>query len=143
MSQQIDLFEHIAGAYAQPRSGQLSNADLYRITTGRAGIDPQQLETKTKIGKNGEAHNTLKRKIRWSQQSLKRMGFLRKVDNQKGVWELTAQGRDKLRRIQDGVGVLAFSTDLGIAIWGDCRQVFNHFDEPIFLALTSPPYMLK
>lgn len=113
------------------------------MTTGRAGIDPEQLETKTKIGKAGQARNTLKRSIRWHQQTLKQMGFLRKVDSQRGVWELTAQGRDKLRRIQDGVGVLAFSTDLGIAIWGNCHQVFNHFDEPIFLALTSPPYMLR
>lgn len=143
MKMQIDLFEHVAGAYAQPRSGQLNNNELYRITTSRAGIDPGQLEHKTKIGKSGEARNTLKRKIRWHQQTLKQMGFLRKVENQKGVWELTAHGRDKLRRIQDGIAVVAFNTDLGLAVWGNCHDVFKHFDEPIFLALTSPPYMLR
>lgn len=140
---QIDLFEHVAGAYAQPTSGRLSNDDLYRMCTGRAGVNRANLEIKHSIGKSGEKHCTLKRKIRWYQQDLKQMGILEKVEGKRGIWELTASGRAKLQKIRDDVCVLGFSTNLGVAILGNCARVFQNWNEPIFLALTSPPYPLQ
>lgn len=143
ISQQIDLFEHVAGAYAQPESGRLTNHELYRIAGGRAGISPKSLEEKSPIGRAGAERSTLKRAIRWHQQSLRKLGLLERVEGARGVWELTNLGKSKLRKINDGIGVIGFSTDLGVAIWSNCTRVFAKWDEPIFLALTSPPYPLR
>ena len=142
-SYQIDLFEHVAGAYAQPVTGRLSNEELYRISTGRAGIDPSLLEQKQPVGRAGTKRNILKRDIRWKQQSLRALGLLEKVDGQRGIWELTKLGRATLCKIKEDVAVLGFSTNLGIAVLGNCRHVFDRWNEPIFLCLTSPPYPVK
>ena len=39
--------------------------------------------------------------------------------------------------------MLAFSTDLGIAIWARNESVFQNLNEPIHLCVTSPPYPLR
>jgi DNA modification methylase len=143
ISQQIDLFEHVAQAYAQPRSGRLTNAELYRMAVGRAGVAECVLEHAVPIGEAGIKRSLVKRAIRWHQQTLRQMGLIEKVDGSRGVWELTQEGRGKLRKAKDGVAALGFSTDLGIAIWGSSSRVFERWDEPIFLALTSPPYPLR
>lgn len=140
---QIDLFEHVAGAFAQPVSGRLSNDELYRMAAGRAGVDAEDLNAKVPVGQTGAQRSLVKRRIRWHQQTLRQLGLLQKVEGERGVWELTETGKMKLRQIKDGVAVLGFSTELGVAIWGDARRVFQRWDEPIFLVLTSPPYPLR
>lgn len=140
---QIDLFEHVAGAYAQPESGRLTNEELYRIAAGRAGLGKDALNETMPIGKAGAQRSVLKRSLRWGQQTLRTLGLIERVEGVRGVWELTAAGKSKLRKARDGVAVLGFSTDLGIAIWSNCTRVFERWDEPIFLALTSPPYPLQ
>lgn len=140
---QIDLFDHVAGAYAQPESGRLTNDELYRIAAGRAGIGADALNATSPVGQAGTERSLLKRQIRWYQQDLRNMGVIQHVEGQRGVWELTEAGRSKLRKIRDDVAVLAFSTDLGVAILGNASHVFQRWDEPIFLVLTSPPYPLR
>ena len=142
-SRQIDLFEHVGGAYAQPASGRLSNTELYRIVAGRAGMPTAELDAKTPIGRAAAPRSVVQRTIRWHQQSLRALGLIEKVDGLRGVWELTAAGRSKLRKIRDDIGVIGFSTDLGVAVWSNCTRVFSRWEEPIFLALTSPPYPLR
>ncbi len=140
---QLDLFAHVGGAYAQPTSGRLSNAELYRIVAGRAGVPVEQVNAKSPIGRAATPRSVVQRAIRWHQQSLRALGLIEKVDGQRGVWELTAAGRSKLRKIRDDIGVVGFSTDLGLAVWSNCTRVFSRLDEPVFLALTSPPYPLR
>jgi hypothetical protein len=143
VSSQIDLFEHVGGAYAQPASGRLTNDELYRIAAGRAGVDVATLDVKSPIGQAGTPRSVMKRQIRWFQQDLRKLGLIQHVDGERGVWELTEAGRAKLRKVKPGVAVLAFSTELGIAIWGDAKHVFERLDgEPICLGLFSPPYAL-
>jgi DNA modification methylase len=140
---QIDLFEHVGGAFAQPESGRLTTNELYRMVAARAGLDASALDEKTPVGRLGEDRSLLKRKIRWHQQSLRELGLIRRVDGSRGVWELTEAGKSKLRKIRDGVAVLGFSTRLGVAIWGNASHVFSRWSEPIFLGLTSLPYPLR
>ncbi len=140
---QIDLFEHVAGAYGQTESGRLTNSELYRMAVGRAGIDRAVLDKKEPIGKSGIPRSPLTRRLRWMQQSLRSMGLIEKVSGQRGVWELTQGGREKLRTIKDGVCALAFSTDLGIAIWSNCNTVFQNFEGPVCAVISSPPYPLS
>lgn len=142
-SRQIDLFEHVAGAYAQPACGRLTNDELYRMAAGRAGLEPAVLDERVPIGVAGAKRSAFKRAIRWHQQSLRRLGLIERVEGSRAVWELTEAGHRKLRRIKEGVAVLGFSTDLGVAVWSNCTRVFERWDEPIFLALTSPPFPLR
>lgn len=141
-ARQIDLFE-VAGAYAQPQSGRLRNEELYRMVAGRSGIDASALNATAPIGRAGAERSLVKRSIRWHQQSLRQLGLIERVEGARGVWELTEGGRTKLRKIRDGIAVLAFSTDLGVAIWSNCTTVFERWDEPVFLVLTSPPFPLR
>lgn len=142
-SLQIDLFEHVAGAYAQPKDGRLTNAELYRMAAGRAGVAPELINEKSPIGESGVQRSIAKRAIRWHQQSLKKLGLIDKVQGSRAVWELTEKGKNKLRNVQPGIRALGFSTNLGASIWGNCSDVFTRWDEPIFFALTSPPYPLR
>ncbi|WP_199028836.1 DNA methyltransferase [Ralstonia sp. ASV6] len=142
-ARQIDLFEHVAGAYAQPQSGRLTNAELYRMAVGRAGVDPKLLNETAPVGRAGDQRSLLKRAIRWHQQTLRSLGLIERVEGERAVWELTEAGKKKMRTVKDNIAAIAFSTDLGLAIWGNCHHVFSKWDEPIFLALTSTPYPLQ
>lgn len=139
---QLDLFEHVGGAYAQVSGGRLSNEDLYRMALGRAMADRALLDVTEPVGKSGAQRSLVTRAIRWHQQSLKHLGLIQRVADKRGVWELTAAGRAKLQTVRPGLAVLGFSTNLGVAIVGDCHHVFSRIDEPVCLALTSPPYPL-
>lgn len=140
---QLDLFEHVAAAYAQTKDGMLSNQDLYRMAVGRAGKGPDVLAARTPVGRAATPRNLEQRKVRWHQQTLKKLGLIEHVEGARGMWQLTEAGKQKLRTVRDDVAVLAVSTDLGVAILGNCRHVFDKWDEPIFLVLTSPPYPLQ
>ncbi len=140
---QLDLFDHVAMAYGQTKSGRLSNEDLYKMAVGRAGHEPKVLEDKVPIGIAKSPRSLVQRAIRWHQQTLRAQGLITKVSGVRGVWELTQSGKEKLKKIKSGAMVLGFSTDLGIAVWGSCIDVFSNLDEPICLALTSPPYPLR
>ena len=96
-ARQLDLFEHVAGAYAQPESGRLTNAELYRMAAGRAGIDACELDRETPVGRTGTKRSLMKRAIRWHQQTLRKLGLIERVDGKRAVWELTEAGKQKLR----------------------------------------------
>jgi site-specific DNA-methyltransferase (cytosine-N4-specific) len=116
---------------------------LYKMAVGRAGHQPKVLEEKVPVGIAKSPRSLVQRAIRWHQQTLRAQGLITKVSGVRGVWELTQSGKEKLRKIKSGAMVLGFSTDLGIAVWGSCIDVFSNLDEPICLALTSPPYPLR
>ncbi|HEX7121445.1 MAG TPA: DNA methyltransferase, partial [Gemmatimonadaceae bacterium] len=115
---------------------------LYELVADRAGVDRSALEARVPIGTSGQRHSVVKRAVRWHQQTLKRMGVLEHVDGERGVWQLAQRTRKGLHTPLIGVKLLAFSTNLGAAVWGDCVDVFKSFDEPIHLVVTSPPYCL-
>lgn len=77
-------------------------------------------------------------------QTLKQLGLIERVPGERGVWRATAKGRkgEELTPAPTKVVMLGFSTELGIALWGDCADIFTRIDEPIHLCLTSPPYPL-
>lgn len=144
MSAQLELFEHVGGAFAQPIDGRLTIKEVYRMAAGRAGVPSDALEPLTPVGQRGERRNRIKHRIRSHIDSLKSLGLIKRVDGERGVWELTEAGRHKLRKVRGDASVLGYSTALGVAIWTDAHRVFSHLTgEPIFLALTSPPYPLK
>lgn len=138
---QLPLFEWVKDAYTC--SSSLTNEELYSHVADRAGMTREDMGEVTPIGKARAKRSPLERKIRWYQQTLKHMGLLEKTEGERGLWQLTQEGKHRLRHIKTGYKLLAFSTDIGLAIWGNGEDVFNHLDAPIALCLTSPPYCLR
>lgn len=142
MSAQLELFSAVLHAYSAERAGRLDNATLYEEVAERAGIDPEEFARREPIGASGQPHSLLARKVRWYQQTLKHAGILERVEGERGVWQVATPASDDLHRINPGVAVVGFSTELGVAILGSCDTVFASIDCPITLCLTSPPYPL-
>lgn len=139
---QLDLFtlDRVLGAYAD--GGALDNAALYDQVSALAGVPRDAMERREPIGASGQRHSLAKRRVRWQQQTAKKLGLLEKVPGQRGKWRLTGEGLRKLGRASAGVALIAFSTELGLAIWGAWEDVFPKLDEPIALLLSSPPFPL-
>lgn len=144
MSQiQLDLFAHVAASYAEAHDGALDNAALYGKVADRAGIGLAYLDARAPIGNAGALRSPVKRKIRWYQQTLKQLGVIERIPGERGIWRLTEKAGKDIHKAADGIKLVAFSTDLGVAIWGRCQDVFSGIGEPIALCVTSPPYPLR
>ncbi len=135
------LFGYVADAYAD--SGRLDNQTLYRSVAERAGLDHERMKARSPVGRAGKPHSLTERGIRWHTQTLKHMGVIKRVDGERGVWELVERTREGLHVPAVPVKLVAFSTDLGVAIWGDNMDVLTRLDEPVHLLLTSPPFPLR
>lgn len=134
---QGELFAKVAFAYAEAENGRLNNSALYQ----RVG-DPDALKRKDPVGKDGQLHSLEARKIRWVQQTMKRLGLLQRVSP--GVWGLSHQIKEQLHQATADVKMVAFSTTLGVAIWARSESVLPGLaPETVHLCITSPPYPLR
>ncbi len=141
IGRQGELFAHVAAAYCDAGETPISNADLYAAVAARANIPPKALDERTPIGRSGQKHNLIRRAMRWHQQTLKEAGVIEHADA-RGVWRFVSTTKNGLHEPLAGVRLVAFSTRLGVAIWGDCMDVFGALREEIHLVVTSPPYPL-
>lgn len=137
---QLSLFDHVAAAYAESPV-PLSQERLYERISETANLKPEDWE-QTGETPSGATYSTLKREVRWHQQTLKHAGLLENT-GRRGHWTLTKAGRTKLRKVQPKASLVAFSTKLGVALWSLAEDVFSAIDAPITLCLTSPPYPLR
>ena len=145
MDEQLQLFA-VLDSYAH---GGQSNASAYAAVGKKCGIDAQSWQAREPIGQAEQLHSPLKRRVRWYQQTLKALGLLEPVAGRRGFWRPTAAGRRTIAQRQQelepsapGIVQLGFSTELGMALWADCKDAFSRIDEPVHLVLTSPPYPL-
>jgi site-specific DNA-methyltransferase (cytosine-N4-specific) len=138
---QLSLFA-VHKAYSESE-GPITAPELYRNVSDQLGITDAQLNEKAAVGRSQAKHSPIKRKIRWHQQTLKKLGIIKPVPGQRGVWELVEKIADDLDAALPEVQLVAYSTELGAAIWGDCKSAFSKIDEPIHLCVTSPPYPLR
>lgn len=88
LEHQPSLFDLLGNAYSNKE--ELSNNELYKF------LDNNNFDTKNKDSNNG-CYNLPKRKVRWLQQTLKQLGLLSKVNEKRGYWKLTNQGKKKIR----------------------------------------------
>lgn len=137
-----DSLAEVLQAYADAPTGRMPNERLYARAARRAGKPLEQFLERRPIGRTGQAHSPDARRVRWHQQTLKAKGWLEPVPGERGSWQLTQAGRKALTPQRPARVMIAFSTDLGVALWGSCADVFGQLDEPITLCLTSPPYPL-
>lgn len=135
---QLDLFKSVQQAYTK---GAVSNEALYDDLVERGALEAQDFEGKRQVGSAGKSYQCTKRRVRWIQQTLKHMGVLESAGS-RGHWRLTEAGRKGLTPAVPQRILLGFSTNLGVALWASCQDVFPRLDQPIALALTSPPYPL-
>lgn len=142
-SKQLDLFAHIASAYAGAPDTTLDNAALYDHVAQRAGVAPEALKARLPIGTAGEMRNPIKRTIRWHQQTLKALGVIEHVEGARGLWRLSESAGERLHKIASGVKLVAFSTHLGVAIWSRCGDVYGGLNEQVALCISSPPFPLQ
>ncbi|WP_257806983.1 site-specific DNA-methyltransferase [Burkholderia glumae] len=140
---QLELFPHVIEAYADADGCTLTNEELYREVAHRAGLAPEAVRERMPIGTAADLHSPLARRVRWAQQSLRRLNVLSRVANRRGVWTLSEAAGKDLRRPQPGVALVAFSTSLGVALWANNLDVMGDVDEPISLVFSSVPYFLR
>lgn len=138
-SHQMSLFD-VQSVY-EAIDGPITNDELYRRLAVRCGIPLDDFEDKSAVGKAHQPVSLLKRRIRWYQQSLKAMGVLEKTDD-RGVWRAAGK-KGELKENTGIVSLVAFSTRLGVAIWGRCEQTLESLNEHVDLCITSPPYPLR
>ena len=108
----------VTRTYAE-HGGSLTNAQLYEAVADDLGVQMELVAGASE----GRSYNANARAARWSQQTLKTQGLIERVD--RGRWRITAEGKNKLRRPVRGLHLVAFSTGLGVAVWGDCRDIGN------------------
>lgn len=121
----------------------LSNAALYETLAEASVIPPGALLERIPVGQAKCMHSPIRRKVRWLQQSARKLGLIERVPGERGVWRSTTQTRSELTPAPRNTVLLGFSTNLGLALWGDCVDAFSRLNEPIHLVLTSPPYCLR
>ena len=143
--QQISIFD-VLDTYS---TGAQGNAAAYGKLGESHGIPASAWAAREPVGHAQQAHSPLKRRVRLYQQTLKRLGLLEPVAGKRGHWQPTAAGKRTIeQRQQDlepaapGLMQLAFSTELGMALWADCREIGKAIDGEVHLILTSPPYPL-
>lgn len=135
--------ELIAQIY-EDAEGELSNAEIYEKARKLAGLSAEDMQLQREFGDKKVKTSEIKHKIRWFQQTLKHAGIIEKVSGVRGVWQLARLTDKGLREPRANVCVVGFSTELGVGIFGDARQVFGSVrDEPITLCFSSPPYLLR
>lgn len=132
----------VAAAYAEAGE-EIDNATLYRYVAEREGWDPEVLETRSTVGRSEAKHNLATRAVRWHQQSLRRAGVIERVPGKRGIWSLTNPAKGALTEAPANVALVAFSTELGVAIWSSWEGVFPKIDETLGFCITSPPYPLR
>ena len=144
-AQQLSLFT-VLNAY---RAGSQDNAGAYEKLGRECQIQAEAWAQRAPVGQAQQLHSPLKRRVRWYQQTLKSMGLLEPVAGKRGHWRATDEGRRTIEQRQGdlepaapGLVQLGFSTELGMALWANCKDAFSRIDEPVHLVLTSPPYPL-
>lgn len=118
----------------------LTNRELFEQLALQLEIPKSVLNGRAPVGTSGKPHNLFERRVRWHQQTLKRLGVLERVE--RGTWRLSGDAKKELTPPPRRAVLVAFSTDLGCALWANAEDVFAGLGEQITLAFTSPPYPL-
>ena len=140
---QLEIFSNTLSAYIKSQNGELTNSQLYNEVAEAVSVDQNSDVLSAPVGKSETVRNLFHRQIRWYQQTLKAMNVLERVDGKRGVWKLSDKAKKELLPIRRGLTVLAFSTDLGVALWSNAEDGFAGLDQEITLCFTSSPYPLQ
>ncbi len=136
-SRQLSLFQHTV---LEGINCTGSTEGTINYVAQKLGITEAQIAEKVVAGKAGPV-SAFKRKVRWVQQTLKHHDMA--VPVRRGRWSLTLKGKHALTAIRSGKMAIAFTTEHGMALWGDCTDLSRFFKREVDLIMTSPPYKLQ
>lgn len=142
MSHQLTL-DSVAKPFE--RTATLSTTELYDELVANGVVTRAELETLEPVGKINQKISKVKRKIRLLIMDLKQKGVIEAAGD-RGVWRRAVNDAETDKSLfvaPKDLTVIAYSTDLGVALWGDNRQLTEKIEVPIQLCLTSPPYPLS
>lgn len=142
MKPQIELFKNVLETYVESTT-PVENSVLYSRVARQAGVSALDASATTPIGTARAPRSTFQRAIRCHQQTLRQQGILERIPGKRGLWQLTDKAKRKLRPAKPRVTLLGFSTNLGLAVWGDSQDIFRNLQTPVSLCFTSPPYPLN
>lgn len=128
---ELPLLQALAdkGGAARPR-------DIYGEIAERLNLEPEARETTRKGG--DQEYRVFDQQVRWTRQTLVAKEL---VAGERGIWELTDKGREKLTRVNRGKAVLIYSLDDGLAFLAHAEEAAEVIaPESVSLILTSPPY---
>ncbi|ULQ48454.1 site-specific DNA-methyltransferase (plasmid) [Flagellatimonas centrodinii] len=137
------LREVVSKAFIAAGKNPLRTTDIYEHAVRIGAVPASELETRVPVGRSGSPRSIRQRDIRWIQQTLKFEGLIERVPDRRGAWRTTRKGREELTPAVSGRLLVAFSTQLGLAVWADCATLADAVDEDIHLYLSSPPYALS
>jgi site-specific DNA-methyltransferase (cytosine-N4-specific) len=129
---QLPLLEALeaAGGRSKPR-------DLYGPLAETLNLDPGVREEKRTCS-DEQTYRVFDQQVRWARQTAVAQGL---IAGERGVWEITDEGRAKLARVQRGKVVLLYSMDDGLAFLGHAEEVAGAIEPgSLSLIMTSPPY---
>src|SRR5690554_6177494 len=139
---QMNLLSVVQDIYESSLDDPISNTTLYRKVKNNVQLEEKSLDVVHRIGKAKQPRNILHRKVRWAQQTLKLKGFLERVE--RGHWAVSGSRKTVLHAMEKSNSMIAMSSRLGVAIWGDAEKVFDeNVHEEIHLCVTSPPYPIR
>lgn len=141
-SRLLGISRAVRRAYTADPDRLLTNNTLYEDVAEQMELDLGDARRPEAIGRSGAMRSRFERQVRWTQQTMRLRGLLARSESKRGEWGLTEVGKFRLRRIDEGAFVVAFHTNLGVGIIGDCSMVFKGLPAEIDLVLTSPPYPL-
>ncbi|WP_196160841.1 site-specific DNA-methyltransferase [Reinekea sp. G2M2-21] len=129
MTKQLSLFD----TFEALPDGVFSNKELYQAVADRFKVGQSD------VNQDVDGVKVWKRRRRYDLQGLKLRGLVERVGND--AWTRTGPKSEFHTMIGSQV-MLAYSTELGCALWGSATNVAESIDEPIHLMFTSPPYPL-
>lgn len=125
------VVEH--GGRARPR-------EVYEAVADRLGVSAEVRAHKETFA-DGTTASLFERQVRWARQTAIMRGYL--ASPERGVWEITAGGRNALRNVRRGVIITVFENDLGIAVAANIEDAAGLITpESVDLLFTSPPFPL-
>ena len=120
--------------------GKASTRDLCEAAAHKLNISESERSERIEIA--GKLHNAWDYRCRWTQQTAKNLNLMAPAG--KPYWRLTGKGEKSLAEALPGIVVTIFTTESGVALWGDCLDAVAYVDDgAVNLLFTSPPYPLN
>ena len=118
------------------KGGRARPKEVYREIADRLNLDPDAREEKKSAA--DQEYKVFDQQVRWTRQTLVAQEL---IAGQRGIWELTDKGRDRLTRARRGTPILFYSLDngLGFLSYAEDAEAFIE-PESLSLIMTSPPY---
>ena len=122
------------------QGGRARPKDLYDEIADHLGV-PEDVRNVRQTFGDGRSSSLFERQVRWARQTAILKGHIAAPG--RGLWELTAGGRNALRNVARGVIITVFETTDGVALAANVEDAAGVvLPGSVDLLFTSPPFPL-